>query len=1061
MKCCFKPRSLAVIAMLLMSMAVVAVPAKRQWMEKTTTDGNVVRVQIVGDEFGHWYVDADGNTYTLTEDDLLASADAAALVERRSARAQKMTAARRAPARVLGDPSTHGEYIGAKKGLVILVNFKDVKMQSTSTQQAFADQFNQVGYNKNHHIGSVHDYFYDQSYGQFDLTFDVVGPVTISREMSYYGGNDRYGNDQHPGAMVGEAIKLADEYVDFRDYDWDGDGEVDQVFVVYAGYSEASGADDDTVWPHEWSLSDAKQYKDGPGILDLDGVRIDTYACSSELAGTDGSTMDGIGTACHEFSHCLGLPDFYDTKGNGCFGLDSWSLMDYGCYNGPNEDGSVPSGYTAYERWYSGWMTPTTLSETTTITGMKAITDAAEAYIVYNDANANEYYILQNIQQKSWNTYAYGHGMLVLHVNYVRDYWAGNTVNTSSSLQCCTIIPADNQFMTGRSAQGMYATASDLAGDPYPGTKNKSALTDKTTPAATLYNANTSGKKYMSKPIEDIAEVNGLIDFEFMKNGSGSGTSTKGEWALVDDASLLESGMEVVIACNTKGTTAGEVSSQVLVSCSDAVFSDDLSELTSMSSSTLVFTLGGTAGSWTLSDDYGNTLHNTAEKKLTMDERGYNAWKISIASNGNATIQCAKNSTWGTLQFNAGAPRFTTYKTTQTPVQLYCRKIVATGVKLNKSELSMQTGDEEELTATVIPANATAQGLVWSSSDTSVATVAAGTVKAVGEGTAVITVTTADGKISATCTVTVTLYPTYTVTLGDSNTSLTENVGREGVILPERTAEGYVFEGWSLENVIEATTTTPVIIAAGTYHPTADVTLYPVFSFTEGGGDAWQLVNDLSTVTDGEYALLSPNHYAFNGTISSGHGQHTSEAFVFDADGMATTAPSGTVVLTLTASGNGYTMYNEKSGYLYAKAAKSGNLAWHATESSYWYWNTDKSNWMYGSNSAYLRTYEDSFRTYGASNNTSLLMARKVTGASTVYASLLSEHSGILGDANDDGVVDVSDVTLVVAYVLGTVEEGSTFVFEQANAAGAEENTLDVSDITAIVAIILGGSVSE
>ena len=1051
MKSYFKPRCLAAMVMLMLCMAAMAIPAKKQWVEKSTVDGNIVKVQLVGDEFGHWYVDAEGNTYTLTADDLLTTADAAALVAKRSSRAQKVNTARRGPARVFREPSTNGEYIGTKKGLVILVNFQDVSMNSSNTQEAFDKQFNQVGYSKNGHIGSVHDYFYDQSYGQFNLTFDVVGPVKVSKNMAYYGENDSSGNDKYPAMMVSEAIELADEYVDYSDYDWDGDGEVEQVYVVYAGYGEASDAADNTIWPHKWDLATAAQYGDGTGALTLDGVVIDTYACSCELSGTSGSTMDGIGTACHEFSHCLGIPDFYDTAGNGNFGMDSWSLMDYGCYNG---DGCIPCAYTAYERWYSGWMTPTTLSETTTITGMKAITaNEPEAYIIYNDANKNEYYILQNIQQDGWNSEAYGHGLLVLHVNYVKSYWQENSVNTSSSLQCCTIIPADNQFKSGS-----YVSASDLAGDPYPGTKNKSELTDTSKPAAKLYNNNSNGKKYMSKPITDIAEKNGLIDFEFMKEGTGTGGNTvEGEWVLVNDANMLERGLEFVIACNTEGTTAGELSNQVLTSCSNAVFSDDKLSLTSLSSSTVVFTLGGSAGSWTMSDPYGNSLHNTAEKKLSFDDKGYNAWAISIASNGTASISCSKVSTYGKLQYNASSPRFTTYKSSQTSIQLYCRKIAATGVTLDKSALSMYTGDEVELSATVVPANATNQGLLWSTSDAGVATVNDGTVTAVGAGEAIISVTTSDGNYSSSCTVTVTLYPTFTVTLGDTHVVLTESVGREGVVLPERSADGYTFNGWCEEKVLEETATTPSIIPAGTYHPTADVTLYPIFSYTIDDGEAWQLVTDLSTVTEGEYALLSPNYYAFNGSFSSGHGQHTTDAFVFDDNGIASTMPSGTVVLTLTASGNGFTMYSsENNQYLYAVQANSGNLSWHKAETSYWYWNTEYNNWQYASNSANLRTYNDTFRTYSGSSNNPLLMARKIGGTSTLYVTLLPEHTGIMGDANDDGVVDVNDVTLIVSYVLGTMEEDATFVFEQANVAEIEEDSIDVSDITAIVAIILG-----
>lgn len=146
--------------------------------------------------------------------------------------------------------------------------------------------------------------------------------------------------------MVAEACLAADSEVNFADYDWDGDGEVDQVFVLYAGLGEAAGGDDDTVWPHMWNLSSSDYRKS----LTLDNVKVDTYACSSEMTkdyDTFGypDIVSGIGTFCHEFSHCLGYPDMYDMNYKN-FGMATWDLMDYGNYNGK---GFIPSGYTAYE----------------------------------------------------------------------------------------------------------------------------------------------------------------------------------------------------------------------------------------------------------------------------------------------------------------------------------------------------------------------------------------------------------------------------------------------------------------------------------------------------------------------------------------------------------------------------------------------------------------------------------------------------------------------------------------------------------------------------------------
>ena len=249
-----------------------------------------------------------------------------------------------------------------------------------------------------------------------------------------------------------------------------------------------------------------------------------------------------------------------------------------------------------------------------------------------------------------------------------------------------------------------------------------------------------------------------------------------------------------------------------------------------------------------------------------------------------------------------------------------------------------------------------------------------------------VTVTYTEGGITKTTTYTIDIVarPVFSVTLGDDSTILTEASAGAGVVLPSRTPpSGYVFEGWSLTNVSSETATAPTIIPSGSYSPTANVTVYPVYS-REVSETRWNKITDLSTVTAGVYALIDSDGRAFNGTMSSGHGQSTATAFTF-VDGVASSAPSGTCELTLTASSTGFTMYNATYKYLYASAASSGSLDWHDSESSFWKFAS--SNWIYNSNSAYLRTYNHSFRTYSKASNSALLMAKKVTTDVTYYIS--------------------------------------------------------------------------
>lgn len=571
-------RFLTLAAMFILAASAFAVPAKRVKRQVQQPDGSVLTVMLRGDENFHYTSTEDGQPLVQRADGaycyatldsngkLTASAQVAHDVESRGAaelsflnyytaesqkvrslgmeRAKQRNARRMArlanrgvvdasgkPVRRVMAGATGGEGIGVtgkRKGLVILVNFKDKKMQSKHTQAEWNDYFNKVGYNKYGNNGSVHDYFYAQSYGKLDLEFDVIGPVTVSKNMAAYGANDAQGNDIDPAGMIKEACELAyaKEKMDMSQYDWDDDGAVDQVYVIYAGYGEAAGGEKNTIWPHEWDI------EGGGYSLVLGGQRIRTYACSSELNGGNGTDISGIGTACHEFSHCMGIPDFYDTAGGGCFGMDAWDLMDYGSYGG---DGYEPTGYNTYEKWVSGWIEPTILTEPCYIKNMKPLSDAPEACVVFNEANKNEYYIFENRQLKGTDVALPNHGMLVIHVDYDQKVWFDNEVNNTSNHQRFTVVPADNKL-----------TSETVTGDTYPGTTKSTELTDTSKPAATLFNANSDGRKFLGKPVTEITEKDGLISFTFMggvnldapqpKVMNMTETSFTGGWNAVDGA---------------------------------------------------------------------------------------------------------------------------------------------------------------------------------------------------------------------------------------------------------------------------------------------------------------------------------------------------------------------------------------------------------------------------------------------------------------------------------------------------------------------------------------------
>lgn len=509
------------LVVFLLSLGIGAVPAKRQKTILTLADGSRVAATFCGDENLHFYLTDDGRALCLNGKQEVQEVSRHRLHSLWRERCRQRNRHRRARlAKSLSGTET-GAIAGDKKGLVILVSFPDREMLYDSTE--YHDYFNRQGYSRFGMSGSVHDYFLAQSYGLLNLTFDVAGPVTVSNDYAYYGGNtdEGKGTDRHPAELIREAVTLADSLVNYADYDWNADGDVDQVVVVYAGYSEAQSPDNPSLlWPHEWTLTAAADYGDGGGAVQKDGVWIDTYACSSELRGATGDELDGIGTACHEFSHCLGLPDLYDTdRSDGMgYGMSMWSVMDEGMYAGADYCGTTPSGYTSYERMSCGWLIPERLVDPCVVTDMPALAEEPKAYVLYNDGYKNEYYLMENRQNTSWDTWLPGHGMLVLHVDYDADAWDYNTVNADNSHPRLTVIPADNHYMSGD-----YPSFAELAGDPFPGTAGNTALTDSTMPAAMLYHPNVMGRKLMGHSITEITEHEGRIGFLF-DDGSFVGT---------------------------------------------------------------------------------------------------------------------------------------------------------------------------------------------------------------------------------------------------------------------------------------------------------------------------------------------------------------------------------------------------------------------------------------------------------------------------------------------------------------------------------------------------------
>ena len=484
---------LTFLTFVLITFAIPTMPGI--WRTAKLADGTEIRLEQVGDENLHYWRDVRGVCYNVDDEGVATPIANIGAVRAKAATRIAQNNARRAAAatRTVGISRRH---VGKRKGLIVLVNFTDVRFQPAHTKSLLSRMANEEGFTyKDGHRGSLHDYFKDQSNGLFHLTFDVVGPVQLRHDMAYYGKDtlDWRGSrsDVRAGQMVAEACLAIKDSVNFRDYDWDGDNVVDQVLVIYAGYGQASGGGSNTIWPHEWAL----QYSDYGSVLRIGGnMLINTYACSNEL-NFNTTKLGGFGTACHEFTHCLGLPDMYDTSGKESLGMGFYDLMSAGNYNG---EGYVPAGYTSYEKMFVGWLTPQELTRDTTITGMKPLSEHGEAFIIRNDANADEYYLLENRQRSGWDTHLPGEGLVMLHVDFDQTDWLTNRVNTNPQHQRCTLVPADNRQRKILSAQDSI---------PYPQAGNDS-LTATSLPAASVFTSGFDERYRLNKSVLGI-KING------------------------------------------------------------------------------------------------------------------------------------------------------------------------------------------------------------------------------------------------------------------------------------------------------------------------------------------------------------------------------------------------------------------------------------------------------------------------------------------------------------------------------------------------------------------------
>ena len=530
-------KTLLLLAMGILSLVSQAVPADPTPSKVTQPDGTTLTVVLHGDEFLNYLTTSDGYTvvknkagyftYARLDGNQLVAGDRIARDNRTAAdnaylaalpkglksksmveRGSKMLNHRNEVLRGIG----HGGHMDYSKfrGLIVLINYTDRKFDdyvpSNYTPQDFYEQminghdykgFTLPAGTKVECMGSVRDYYYDNSFQQFDPHFDILGPVDVPFACT----------DAHQfncDSIFFAALEALDPEVDFSQYDTDEDGTADMVFFLVAGHgSDYSANNRDYLWPH------MKDFTDSPV---LDGVNFKLYACSTNMIGEENeyyivyNNVAGIGTICHEFSHCLGLPDFYDTDSDGSGGVNhayplTWSIMASGF---KNNNGRNPAGYSLYERYALGFAQPTLIDAEGTIE-LPALEKSNMGYRL-NTANENEFFLIENRQRIKWDKNLPGPGMLIFRVDSTNvEVWENNLVNANPNHNYYELLRANFNGMN------------DSPRDPFPGTTNVTSITNATQPSLRTWDGKLSHYALMN-----IAEADSIITFDVIIDKSKS-----------------------------------------------------------------------------------------------------------------------------------------------------------------------------------------------------------------------------------------------------------------------------------------------------------------------------------------------------------------------------------------------------------------------------------------------------------------------------------------------------------------------------------------------------------
>ncbi len=351
--------------------------------------------------------------------------------------------------------------------------------------------------------GTVTQFYKEISYGQMTMTGKAMGWFTLPRVFDYYVNDGSSGSD---GLNYGgrdftiDILVAADSTIDFSQFVKYVDAEgahVPQLAVIHTGGDAAAGANN--IWSHRWNirqrlldrLADPNDhivdksrilsnghyrtndmYEGLPVIYDGD------YALEPEMLG--GSNINGpliaIGVFAHEFGHIFGLPDLYD-RDNSSQGLGNWCLMSAGSYGGDGNHEATPTHMSAWCKEQLGWITPTVV---TTYMPHQPIDDVErhpEMYKIYAKGKiGNEYFLIENRQKESFDSYLFNGGLLIYHID--------STVTTQNDNEN---HPLDDLMQADGNRDLNKNVNRGDSGDPFPGSSNNRTFDGYSNPSSRDY----------------------------------------------------------------------------------------------------------------------------------------------------------------------------------------------------------------------------------------------------------------------------------------------------------------------------------------------------------------------------------------------------------------------------------------------------------------------------------------------------------------------------------------------------------------------------------------------